>query len=354
MPLTDKQKTQLRVARNRTRIKDNDLGYRRIVKGAQKLGKRSTFSVGVFDSNPFALMKAVIHEFGENPLTVGDRKPTPPRYWLSKYFDDQKLFIADVLKEMYVKIAVSGGVDKEMLYKEYSAYLLADLRDYMKRTDFPPPLKEITWLGKTTPYPLIETSEMMYATAIRVSRSSKGGSGGKQIAPAPGASSPGGGTSPMPTPPKTPGGRNEPTPPGLGDTKVKPKPGPRPKPTPNIVPPPTAPKPPKEPRPPGAGKKPRTKRPRRPRPLRPRRQRQQRVRGTGRRAGRTRSSNVIKKLRAIAKVLTGPSLYEGYGQRKRPDRKPGTSTTVKWGSGYKRMPVRSKGGRYPSDSRPKK
>jgi hypothetical protein len=58
-------------------------------------------------------------------------------------------------------------------------------------------------------------------------------------------------------------------------------------------------------------------------------------------------------LRLLLQSISGPELYEGYGQRKRAQKKPGTSTTVQWPSGVKRMPQRSPGGRYPSDSRPK-
>jgi hypothetical protein len=73
----------------------------------------------------------------------------------------------------------------------------------------------------------------------------------------------------------------------------------------------------------------------------------------GRRTGRPKSLGLLKHLKALYTALLGSDLYEGYGQRKRPAAKTGTSTTVKWPSGYKRMPTRSPKGRYPSDSRPK-
>lgn len=69
------------------------------------------------------------------------------------------------------------------------------------------------------------------------------------------------------------------------------------------------------------------------------------------RTGRPKSIGLLRSLRRIFGALTGPKLYEGYGFRKRAEAKPMFSTTQRWPPGYKRMPVRSGGGRYPSVSR---
>lgn len=79
------------------------------------------------------------------------------------------------------------------------------------------------------------------------------------------------------------------------------------------------------------------------------------VSGGGGRGGSKKKTNLLRSLKAIYQALTGPSLYEGYGFRKRAQAKPMTSTTVRYPTGYKRMPTVERGprGHYPSVSRPK-
>lgn len=77
--------------------------------------------------------------------------------------------------------------------------------------------------------------------------------------------------------------------------------------------------------------------------------------GGGKRGGSKKRLNILRTLKAIYQAVTGPTLYEGYGFRKRAEAKPMTSTTVRYPSGYKRMPTVERGprGKYPSVSRPK-
>jgi hypothetical protein len=74
---------------------------------------------------------------------------------------------------------------------------------------------------------------------------------------------------------------------------------------------------------------------------------------SGGRTGRPKSIGFLRALKSVFGALTGPRLYEGYGFRKRAEAKPLFSTTQRWPPGFKRMPVRSGGGRYPSVSRPR-
>lgn len=241
------------------KVKDKDLGYKKFVKKYESM-EFSGFSLGVFESDPKEVMKAVVHEMGSPKTGV------PARHWLTKFFDQHGKDVSRILSEgvgEFITEKGDGKAERDRVIGFRAQEIVELIHGFLIEGNLTPPLSPITLAQKNTDTMLFETGAMINAVALRYGDKGQEGSKAKEMA-------------------------------RVGNNA-----------------------------------------------------------GGGSRTGRPKSIKLLAYIKKLFLALKGPQLYEGYGQRKRAESKPGTSTTVRWPSGYKRMPVRSGNGRYPSNSRPK-